>query len=252
MNKLYPSRGGPRIGVLVPFTNTNLEADLNLMRPPGVSFHSSRMGGYDIDAVPDAEQMARLGASDLDGPLELLVGTRPDLIMYGCTSATLTHGVEFDRDLAQRIHAMSGAQTVTAAGALVFALQAIGAKRIAFASPYTSDINQAGIAFLQDSGFEVVSSAAIEEDLGNYGQAELTPDDVFDLGLSAVEGGADALVLSCTEMRSVEAITRLEDKLGIPVITSNQAMMFEAMSRLSMPTGEVPFGRLFSQGPANG
>ena len=56
-----PSRGRARIGVLVPFTNTNLEPDLTMLRPAGVSFHFARMGGYDIDAVPDAKQMAGLG-----------------------------------------------------------------------------------------------------------------------------------------------------------------------------------------------
>ena len=34
------SRGRARIGVLVPFTNTNLEADMALLRPSGVSHHA--------------------------------------------------------------------------------------------------------------------------------------------------------------------------------------------------------------------
>ncbi|MEP1208567.1 MAG: hypothetical protein ABJM29_19375 [Rhizobiaceae bacterium] len=242
------SRGGSRIGLLVPFTNVNLESDMNLMRPGNVSFHVSRIGGYDVDEIPDAAQMAGLGASELDEPLSLLIGARPDLIMYGCTSATLTHGPEFDRALADRIHTMSGAKTVTAAGALVYAISAIGKKRIAFASPYTQDINRAAISFLNDSGIDVVSSAGIDEDLGNYGQGELTPDDVCQLGLRAVGNNAEALVLSCTEMRSVEAICRLESALDLPVITSNQAMLFQAMNLLSLPLDEVPFGRLFKQG----
>ena len=53
-----PSRGSGRIGVLVPFTNTNLEPDMALLRPPGVSMHFARLGGYDLDAIPDAGQMA--------------------------------------------------------------------------------------------------------------------------------------------------------------------------------------------------
>lgn len=251
MNLLYPSRGGPRIGVLVPFTNVNLESDLNLMRPPGVSFHVTRMGGYEREAVPDAEQMAGLGAADLEGPLSLLLGARPDLIMYGCTSATLTHGPAFDRSLATRIHTLSGAKTVTAAGALIFALRALGTQRIAFASPYTPDINRAAIDFLAESGMNVVSTAGIEEELGNYGQAELLPNDVYELGRRAVDNGAESLVLSCTEMRSVETISRLEGALKIPVITSNQAMLYQALTLLSSPLEGVPYGRLFTEGQSN-
>ncbi|MFP6741732.1 MAG: Asp/Glu racemase, partial [Alphaproteobacteria bacterium] len=77
---LTSSRGRARIGVLVPFSNTNLEPDLAMVRPLGVSFHFVRMGGYDIDQVPDAGQMATMGESSLDEPLRLLAGARPDEI----------------------------------------------------------------------------------------------------------------------------------------------------------------------------
>lgn len=241
------SRGRARIGVLVPFTNVNMESDLGLLRPDGVSLHFTRMGGYEVDEIPNAEQMAGLGAAPLDEPLALLSGARPDLIMYGCTSATLSHGTAFDRDLACRINKMSGAKTVTAAGALVFALNALGAKSVSFGSPYTADINEAAIRFLTSSGFNVVSSAGIEEELGNYGQAELTPDDVFELGLRADSDDAEVIVLSCTEMRSVETIERLEDALAKPVVTSNQAMMYEASCALGLPAANQTYGQLFGE-----
>lgn len=239
------SRGRARIGVLVPYTNVNMESDLAMMRPEGVSFHFTRMGGYDVDAVPDASQMAGLGAAPLDEPLALLSGARPDLVMYGCTSATLTHGTAFDRDLAVQINQLSGAKTVTAAGALVFSLQALGVKSIGFGTPYTADINEEAIQFLTHSGFDVVTAAGVDEDLGNYGQGEMAPDEVFELGLRANSDAAEAVVLSCTEMRSVEVITRLEAALKKPVVTSNQAMMFEACRLLDLPTGEINFGSLF-------
>ena len=50
------SRGRARFGVLVPFTNTNLEPDAMLLRPDGVSLHFARLGGYDQDEIPDADQ----------------------------------------------------------------------------------------------------------------------------------------------------------------------------------------------------
>lgn len=242
------SRGRARIGVLVPYTNVNMESDLAMMRPDGVSFHFTRMGGYDVDEVPDASQMAGLGEAPLDEPLALLNGARPDLVMYGCTSATLTHGTAFDRDLTSRINKLSGAMTVTAAGALVYSLNALGVKSIGFATPYTADINEAAIQFLAGSGFDIVSTAGVDEDLGNYGQAEITPDEVFDLGMRADSDGAEAIVLSCTEMRSVEVIAKLEDALNKPIVTSNQAMVYQARCLLGLPPAELNFGRLFKAG----
>lgn len=237
-----PNRGRARIGVLVPFTNVNLEPDLALLCPVGVSLHFSRLGGYDQDEIPDDQQMAGLGASDMSEELRLLQGVKPDLIMYGCTSATLTHGPAFDRDLAEQIKTQSGATTVTAAGALVHAIRSLGVTKVAFASPYVGAINDLAETFLASEGISTVHRADIGVALDNYGQGELTPDEVFALGRRADGPDAEAIVLSCTDMRSVETVERLEAVTGKPVICSNQAMMFQASQMLGLDAPVV--GRL--------
>lgn len=244
---MIANRGRAKIGVLVPFTNTNLEPDMMALAPPGMSLHFTRIGGYDADEIPDEAQMAGLGAANMDAPLHLLHGAGPDVILYGCTSATLSHGPSFDRDLAATIHAQSGAKTVTAAGALVAALGALDVRRIGFASPYVPSLNDRAIAFLADEGFDTVSRADIGERLGNAGQGALTPEAVCDLGLRADSADADAIVLSCTDMRAVEGIADLEQRLGKPVVTSNQAMMFQALRALGMIEAVPGFGCLFER-----
>lgn len=238
------SRGRARFGVLVPFTNTNLEPDMALMRPDGVSLHFARLGGYDQDEIPDSDQMHGLGAADLSEPLHLLQGVNPDVIFYGCTSATLTHGPSFDRELAKQIKQDSGAETVTAAGALVHALKTLGLKRIGFASPYVPAINDLAVAFLAETGVEAVNRSEVSATLDNYGQGKLTPEAVCELGLAADHPEAEAVVMSCTDMRSVETIAKLEAKLGKPVITSNQAMVFQAMQLAGLNEGLPGFGEL--------
>ena len=242
------TRGRARIGVLVPYTNSNLEADLAMLRPSGVSFHSARLGDYDVDAVPDADQMAGLGVASIDEPLRLIAGVRPDIVLYGCTSATLTHGLAFDRELVARIRSITGVSTVTAASALVHALNALSAERVGFASPYVGEINQLAVAFLKEAGIATVACADIGRELDNYGQGELTPDEVFELGLRADHPEAQAVVLSCTDMRSVETVDRLEKALDKAVVTSNQAMVFAALRALAIDLREVRCGRLFSGG----
>ncbi|MBW4707007.1 Asp/Glu racemase [Roseobacter sp. YSTF-M11] len=239
------ARTQARIGVFVPFTNTNLEPDMAMMCPPRVSVHFARLGGYDAHEIPDAHQMAALGAADMEEPIRLLAGVQPDVMIYGCTSATLAHGPEFDRDLATRIWQHGGAYTVTAAGALVHALTHMGATRIAFASPYVSVLNDQAIAFLHCFGIETVSRADVGETLDNVGQGSMTPRQVFDLGKQADSAAADAIVLSCTDMRAVEVISALEADTGKPVITSNQAMLFQALRYLKLPTAHAALGRLF-------
>ena len=229
-----PSRGRARIGVLVPFTNTNLEPDLMMLRPPGVSLHFARAGGYDPEQTPDSQQMRGFALAGLEGVVELLAAARPDLILYGCTSATLAHGPRFDREFTESISEASGVPAVTAAGALVESLETRGIKRVAFSSPYVEQLNQEAIAFLAACGVETVSSAYVGSDLGNDEQGQLTPDQVLDLGVRADSQQAQALVLSCTDMRAVEVVDALEERLGKPVVTSNRSLMEAALRRLSL------------------
>ena len=242
----FESRTRAKIGVLVPYTNTNLEADMMLMRVPNTTVHFQRMGGYDVDEIPGSDQMAGLGASDISHDLRMISGVRPDVVLYGCTSATLTHGPSFDTDLAARIKAGSGALSLTAAGCLVSAIQALGAERVGFSSPYLGEINQQAMDFLEQNGIDTVTCVDIGRELGNYGQGELTPDDVYELACRADHPDAQTIVLSCTDMRAVEAIEQIEAALDKPVVTSNQAMMFCLMRALEVPRHPALPGRLFN------
>lgn len=234
-----------RIGVLVPFTNTNLEPDLMQMCPPRCALHFHRIGGYNADEIPGPDQMAELGTFDLSHDLAMIAGARPDILLYGCTSATLTHGPSFDRELAAKIEQGSGASCVTAAGALITAIQALDIQRIGFSSPYVGEINQHAINFLEQNGIETTKRADIGRELGCFGQGELSPDEVYQLALQADDPNAQGVVLSCTDMRAVEVIDRIEAVIDKPVISSNQAMMFCLCQKLGLPSHSGLPGRLF-------
>jgi maleate cis-trans isomerase len=240
-------RSGVRIGVLVPYTNVNLEPDMMLMRPEGCTLHFERLGDYDIDAIPGSDQMARLGASDIAETLRLIAGVRPQAILYGCTSATLTHGADFDRELAAKIKAKGDAISLTAAGSIVRAIRALGASRIGFSSPYVGEINDQAVRFLASEGITAVARADIGRELDNYGQGKLSPDEVFDLAMRVSHPEVEVIVLSCTDMRSVEAIERIEAASGKPVVASNQAMVFALCQDLGLPRPKNAPGRLFER-----
>ncbi|WP_027256230.1 maleate cis-trans isomerase family protein [Leisingera aquimarina] len=243
----YETRTRAKIGVLVPYSNTNLEPDMMLMRAPDTTVHFQRLGGYDVDEIPGSGQMAGLGVSDISHDLRMISGVRPDVVLYGCTSATLTHGPGFDEKLAQDIEAGSGALSFTAAGALVDAIKALGATKVGFSSPYLGEINTQAMDFLAQNQIATVKCADVGRELGNYGQGELTPEEVFDLACQADHPQAQAIVLSCTDMRAVEAVERIEAHLGKPVVTSNQAMMFCLMRALGLPRHDALPGRLFDR-----
>ena len=75
-------------------------------------------------------------------------------------------------------------------------------------------------------------------------RAILTPMPCLNLASPPIILIAQALVLSCTDMRSVEIIARLEAAVGKPVITSNQAMMFQARQLIGIGDAAPGFGHL--------
>lgn len=220
-----------KIGVLVPFTNTNIEADMIRMCPEGASIHFTRMGGYDLAKIPDSDQMTAMGETNISEPLRLIAAVSPDVIFYGCTSATMAQGLNFDERLKTSIAATTGAFCITAAGALIEALSALKVTKIGFASPYVQNVNDLAIKFLSDAGFETVARSELEKSLNSTEQGALTPDEVYTLAVQADSPETEAIVLSCTDLRAVEVVERLEAKTGKPVVTSNQAMMF-ALSQI--------------------
>lgn len=245
MDGLTPSSGRKRIGVLVPFTNTTLEPDCYRLKPESASVHFSRFSGYADAGIPDETAMHSLGETDISGPLELINAVRPDIILYGCTSGTLTHGAEFDAALRAKISQTTQAPCITAAGSVVFALKKLGVDQVGFSSPYMGGINEQAQNFLSDHGIKTVSRADIGVALDSQAHADFGPADIVDLALQSDSQEAQALVLLCTDMRSVECIEELEAKTGKPVVAVNQAMMFQAFKELGLGAHRVECGVLF-------
>jgi len=239
-------RSRTRIGVLGPFTNSNLEPDMALLQPPETSVHFTRIGGYDAKEIPGSDQMTGMGKASLEEPLYLISGLRPAVVLYACTSATLAHGASFDKQLAEKIKTASGAISLTAAGSLAAALKVMDVKKIGFASPYLGEVNNQAMSFFHNEGIATVNCADIGRPLGNYGQGELSPDEVCELALRADHAEAEAIVLACTDMRAVEVIEKVERALNKPIVTSNQAMMFCAMQALGISRHATAPGRLFN------
>jgi len=241
-----------RIGLIVPSSNTNAEPDCLLLCPNGITIHSARSGGYDVDAIPDSTEMRKFVRQSLDQNCKDLMDARVDLIAYGCTSATLSDGPSFDAAFCNKLTEMTGRPAVTTAGALVEAIQYVGAKQVAFTSPYVKTLSQEAVSYLTDSGIDVVNEVSFNQELNSLEQNALTPQDAYDKALKADHPEAQAIVISCTDYRALEAVPAIEKTLGKPVITSNQALMFACLSRLDAPLwGLTAGGYLFTDSGRN-
>ena len=151
---------------------------------------------------------------------------RLDVIAYCCTSGTVVMGYD---EICARVHAARPVvQVVTPITASLAALDRFGAERLAVLTPYTDDVNGAIAGHLTDKGKEICAFTSFHiED--NEVMAALPPEAIYQAALEADRPEADALFISCTAIRAVDVVERIEHTLGKPVVTANQAMIWQAL-----------------------
>ena len=79
----------------------------------------------------------------------------------------------------------------------------------------------------------------------------MPPEEIYQLGLRINEPEAEGLFFSCTNFRAAEVIERLEQELGKPVVTANQASMWSALRRLGVESTVPDAGQPLRQVPVH-
>jgi maleate isomerase len=171
----------------------------------------------------------------------LLPDGRIDVVAFSCTSGTVAAGV--DRVARAIDAAKPGIPFTTPITAAVAAFRHLRVRRIAVLTPYIDEVNEAIRGFLEAAGLEVVEFGSFhlrtEQEI-----ARVPPEAIAAAGRSIMAPGAEALFISCTGLQGHAAIATLEAATGRPVVTSNQAQVWEALSRLRYGRPVHGYGRL--------
>jgi len=161
--------------------------------------------------------------NDLPKATELIRTTAPDVVIFGCTSAGALGTLAHDREIGERIRKGAGAPAVTVLEAVLTKVRAINPRKIAVFTPYTEDLTNSIASSLREAGYPPVKAVGMGI-RGNLDIGRVPPPEVIRFVESQLKGcSPDCVFLSCTNWRSVEAIEPLQRKLGIPIVTSNQA-----------------------------
>ena len=57
----------------------------------------------------------------------------------------------------------------------------------------------------------------------------------------------DAVFLSCTNLRALHLVAPLEAELDLPVLTSNQVLLWHMLRLAGQETDHLPYGRLMAR-----
>lgn len=228
------------IGVIVPF-DMALDRELWRWAPDGVSLLFTRTP---YAALPVTVEMAEV-VGDLQVVEQAttdLSSVGPSVYVYGCTSGSFVNGLVAERRMADAMRTAGGAPAVTTSGALLQALMHLGAHRVATVTPYDPHVTARLVSFLGEAGIEVGRSLH----LGLTGDIWRVPyETTVDLVRRADTPDAEAVVVSCTNLATYDVLAALEDELGKPVVSANQATMWAALRTMGLP-GVGPGQRLMT------
>lgn len=242
-----------RIGQIVPSSNVTMETEIPAMLrarerilPDRFTFHGSRMR---MKKVTKEELAAMDGDSDRCA-LELS-DAAVDVLGYACLVAIMSMGPGYHRTSEARLHSRTvengrPAPVVTSAGALVDGLETLGAKKVAIVAPYMKPLTQLVVSYIEDEGIAVQDWLALEIP-DNLEVAAQDPANLLDHYRKLDLSGIDALVLSaCVQMPSLPSIQKVEDQIGLPVVSAAVCTTHQMLHRLGLETRVPGAGALLS------
>ncbi len=234
-----------RIGVLLPPGNPTVEPELSAMVPAGVTLHFGR-----LETPPSAgkagehagmEERIRAYREGLAGPTAALSQVRPAVVLLAHTASSYALGYGNEQALVDRIASLAGAPALLAAQAVLAALRHLGVKRLALGTPYPESISRQGKAYWEAAGFEIAGYHRLENVTDIYAENE---ERAYELARRADTPEADAVLLSGTGLPTVAVLETLERDLGKPVISSNQASLWQALRMARVREAIAGYGRL--------
>jgi maleate isomerase len=228
-----------RAGILLPSGNSVAEPELRAMQAAGTSLLVTRLSLRGSSKPELMRMLERLEAAS-----ELLADAQVDRIVFHCTAVS-TFAPDLAHGIRERIEAASGIDCFTTAEAIVSALAQLKAKTVCLLTPYIDDVHRREIEFLEASGFTVVGGGNLGIDT-NTEMATLQPEAILNWAGEKVSREADACLISCTAIKSAPVIARLEQLCGMPVLTSNQSMMWHLLRSSGIEDQVTGFGRLFA------
>ncbi|WP_055564574.1 maleate cis-trans isomerase family protein [Streptomyces atriruber] len=210
-----------QVGVIASYDFTR-EAELRRWFPPGVEC-TLRCTEKVLSYADNLDLVTRLGKSRLlVEPTRDLVARGAEAVAYLCTACSFVGGAAGERALRETMTGHGARRALTTSSATIGALRAVGARRVAVVHPYEDPVDRLLAAYLDASGFEVVALTPLGldavEDVYAVGER-----DVLDTVVAGDRPEADALFVSCTALPTYDALPRLEERLGKPVISANQA-----------------------------
>ena len=237
---------GHRLGIVVLSTDESLEYEARAV-----------FAGRDVNLlhsrIPSQPHVTPEQLKTMEGALPQSAGLLPrglGAIGYGCTSAATVIGPDAVTAAVQAVHPGVAVPEPISSGSE--GLRVLGAKRIALVTPYVASVTGPIRAHLAAHGIETVSEVSFGQE-DDWTVARITEASTRAAMLVAGRApGVEAVFASCTNLRTFGILDEVEAELGLPVVSSNQALIWNMLRLAGVRAPGWGPGRLFGKGLTDG
>ena len=230
----------PKIGLIALASDYMIEKDfIRIIKDKKVDFFVNRIECFN---PLTKENLIKMSEKVTEVTKDILPNEKIDCVAYGCTSGTIAAGYEA---IEKKIkNAKPEAIVITPSTASIKALKRLNIKKIAIFTPYSKKLNDEVLDFFKNENFEIKANSYfnIESDI-DIGKVD--PNYLYEVLSKMDLNGAEALFVSCTALPALSIIDKLEKKLNITVLSSNQTLIWDTLNSIKNKETTKGFGKIF-------
>lgn len=229
-----------RIGFICPsMTAETFIHEFHLVAPPGVALVVTNLAIQHLVREDIGKSLGLLQsvAAELDR-------ARVDVIVLGGSPPVTYGGFGFEKEIVRQIGEVTSIPATTSQTGAVEALRALGVQTLVIGSPFGGDQNLLLKTYLEDAGFKVAGVKGLAVPLIDIGRMSASTSYRLAKEAFLVAPDAEGVYLPCAQMPTFKNIAPLERDLGVPVVTSFQAMLWHVFTMLRIHEPIQGYGRL--------
>ena len=230
----------PKIGLIALASDYMIEKDfIRIIKDKKVDFFVNRIVCFN---PLTKENLIRMSEKVTEVTKDILPNEKIDCVAYGCTSGTIAAGYEA---IEKKIkNAKPEAIVTTPSTASIKALKKLNIKKIAIFTPYSKKLNDEVLDFFKNENFEIKANSYFNI-VSDIDIGKVDPNYLYEVLSKMDLKGAEALFVSCTALPALSIIDKLEKKLNITVLSSNQTLIWDTLNSIKNKETTKGFGKIF-------
>ena len=238
----FNNENKPKVGLIALSTDQTIESDFNkICNDLPLNLFINRIHNQN----PLTKENLLKMQDDIESVTnKILPNEKINTIAYGCTSGTIAIGEDKVKELILLAKKDCYVSTPITSALKAFKLMKI--KKIALFTPYPDSVNKTILEYLINKNIDVTSFTSLNLNLDSE-FAKVDPNYILEISSKLEMKNADALFISCTALKVLSTISRIEKKIKKPVFSSNQTLIWDAIRSCGYEFPIPGYGTLLNQ-----